>query len=354
MNSETNFNQNLDLNPGALVDFASVAEQVGATTKRLTKASLLGSYFISLSDNDLVLAARYFSGYIFPLRDQRTINIGGAALLSALAKLAEGIAAVSEQEKSALQERLVKRGDPGDVTEEAFTNNFQPSQHQPILTLDSLSNQLELLAATTGTKRKTEQVIELLKMATPLEAKYIVKLLAGDLRIGLKEGAVEDAIEESNEVFNVVELENDINQTPTLEAGRDTFKAFVERIQPDKSVGVLHDSDADGVTAGVVLHLALSRAGFEKVKLVAPNRQRNAWTPANRERVIAAAPSRLFVLDLGSQSQPVIASVPTCFIDHYRPEGVPPGDTLYFPSNSRVILTILNPILSNSMQQTVK
>jgi DNA ligase-1 len=31
-------------------------------------------------------------------------------------------------------------------------------------------------------------------MATPLEAKYIVKLLAGDLRIGLKEGAVEDAI----------------------------------------------------------------------------------------------------------------------------------------------------------------
>jgi DNA ligase-1 len=185
--SETNFNQNPELNPGALIDFASVAENVGATTKRLTKASLLGSYFTSLSDNDLVLAARYFSGYIFPLRDQRTINIGGAALLTA-------IAAVSEQEKSALQERLVKLGDPGDVTEEAFTNNPQRSQHQPILTLSSLSNQLELLAATTGTKRKTELVIELLKMATPLEAKYIVKLLAGDLRIGLKEGAVEDAI----------------------------------------------------------------------------------------------------------------------------------------------------------------
>jgi DNA ligase-1 len=185
--SEINFNQNPELNPGALIDFASVAEQVGATTKRLTKASLLGSYFTSLSDNDLVLAARYFSGYIFPLRDQRTINIGGAALMTA-------IAAVSEQEKSALQERLVKLGDPGDVTEEAFTNNPQRSQHQPILTLDSLSNQLELLAATTGTKRKTELVIELLKMATPLEAKYIVKLLADDLRIGLKEGAVEDAI----------------------------------------------------------------------------------------------------------------------------------------------------------------
>jgi DNA ligase-1 len=155
--TETNFNQNPELNPGALIDFASVAEQVGATTKRLTKASLLGSYFTSLSDKALVLAARYFSGYIFPLRDQRTINIGGAALLTA-------IAAVSEQEKSALQERLVKLGDPGDVTQEAFTNNPQLSQHQPILTLSSLSNQLELLAATTGSKRKTELVIELLKI----------------------------------------------------------------------------------------------------------------------------------------------------------------------------------------------
>jgi single-stranded DNA-specific DHH superfamily exonuclease len=82
------------------------------------------------------------------------------------------------------------------------------------------------------------------------------------------------------------------------------------------------------VTAGVVLQLALSRAGFENVKLVAPNRERNAWTSANRERVIAAAPNSLFVLDLGSQSEPVIAGVPTCFIDHHRPEGVPPGDTL--------------------------
>ncbi|MBW4546959.1 MAG: ATP-dependent DNA ligase [Symplocastrum torsivum CPER-KK1] len=738
--TETNFNQSPELNPGAFIDFASVAEKVGATTKRLTKASLLGSYFTSLSDNDLVLAARYFSGYIFPLRDQRTINIGGAALLSA-------IAAVSEQEKSALQERLVKLGDPGDVTEEAFTNNPQRSQHQPILTLDSLSNQLELLAATTGTKRKTELVIELLKMATPLEAKYIVKLLAGDLRIGLKEGAVEDAIarlnetdiskvqwvnmligdigetalmarlkkldeaqmrlfhpikfmlatpaddltevakqmpagfavedkydgiraqvhiapylEEDNSILHgtvcngkgvaifsrtldeitasfpdlieplaainlaskhsdeaadlildgeivpiqgerilpfqelqkrlgrkkvsdellaavpvafiaydvlyafgrvlinepfakrrnileslhldtqrvrcglsqqvsdisgldaeftaarargneglmvkdlnstykpgrrgrdwlkikramatldvvvtaaevgsgkrhrflsdytfavrqseteptllnigkaysgltdaqvaelsdwfrahtlqelahgkvcivephivlevtfdrvqassrhnsgyalrfprivrvrndkppeeidtletvrrlaqtlsaesatqesekfvdsaapleiphrretdVIQLENDTNQTPTLEAACEAFKAFVDGIERDKSVGVLHDSDADGVTAGVVLQLALSRAGFENVKLVAPDRDRNAWTPANRERAIAAALDSLFVLDLGSQSEPVIAGVPTCFIDHHRPEGVPSGDTL--------------------------
>lgn len=123
-------------------------------------------------------------------------------------------------------------------------------------------------------------------------------------------------------------MENDIHQTPTLEAARQVFKAFIDRSDCSKQVVVLHDSDADGVTAGVVLQLALSRAGFENVKMIVPDRDRNAWTPANRERVITAAPDSLFVLDLGSQSEPVIAGVPTCFIDHHRPEGVSPGDTL--------------------------
>jgi len=177
----------LEENTGTLTRFASVAEQVAATTKRTEKATLLGNYFTSLSDDDLSHAARYFAGYIFPLRDQRTINIGGAALLTA-------ITAVSGEEKSALQIRLVTLGDPGDVAEEAFNKNVNIDGDKQSITLSDLSNRLEKLAATTGSKRKTELVTELLKMATPVEAKYIVKLLAGDLRIGLKEGAVEDAI----------------------------------------------------------------------------------------------------------------------------------------------------------------
>jgi DNA ligase-1 len=97
-------NNNGILETGALIRFTTVAEQIAATTKRLEKATLLGKYFASLSDNDLVNAARYFAGYIFPLRDQRTINIGGSAIVTALA-------AVSGVEKSILQEKLVNLGD---------------------------------------------------------------------------------------------------------------------------------------------------------------------------------------------------------------------------------------------------
>lgn len=171
----------------SLIEFAQTAENIAATSKRTIKALILGDYFNNLADEDLITSARFFAGYIFPLRDQRTVNIGGAALLTA-------ITTIANIEKSKYQERLVKLGDPGDVVFEVLSNNLKSKQLPSTLTLHHLFSKLEQLAALFGTKSKTSLVTELLRLATPLEAKYIVKLLAGDLRIGLKEGAVEDAL----------------------------------------------------------------------------------------------------------------------------------------------------------------
>jgi DNA ligase 1 len=172
--------------PGAFVRFAQTAERIGATTKRLEKAAFLGGYLTSLDDPDLLHAARYFAGYAFPLRDQRTTNVGGAALLTAMQT-------VSGAEPDWLRTRLVAHGDGGDAAYEAFVAAFG-EETPPRHTLAGVAAALETLAATSGAKRKVELVTDLLRGASPLEAKYLVKLLTGDLRIGLKEGAVEDAI----------------------------------------------------------------------------------------------------------------------------------------------------------------
>jgi single-stranded-DNA-specific exonuclease len=116
--------------------------------------------------------------------------------------------------------------------------------------------------------------------------------------------------------------------TPDLDSAYQAFQTFIDRIPKAASVVAMHDSDADGVTAGVVWQRAFERAGFKQITRVIPDRERNAWTPANRERIAAANPDFLFVMDLGSQTEPVVAGVPTCFIDHHHPEGVPAGDTL--------------------------
>jgi DNA ligase-1 len=171
---------------GAFVGFAKTAEAVSKTTKRLEKASLLATYFSSLSDGDLLLAARYLAGYVFPLRDQRTTNVGGSAIYGA-------ILAISQCDDTWLRERLVALGDMGEGAEEAFAAS-KVTIRTPSLTLTEVGAFFETLSATAGTKNKQEIVLAELAKATPLEAKYLVKLLIGDLRIGLQEGAVEDAI----------------------------------------------------------------------------------------------------------------------------------------------------------------
>jgi single-stranded-DNA-specific exonuclease len=118
------------------------------------------------------------------------------------------------------------------------------------------------------------------------------------------------------------------NPTPDLEAARVAFAAFVAPIPHDANVVALHDSDADGISAGVLWQRGLERLGFTHVRRLLPDRERSAWSEGNRATVAAAKPDRLFVLDLGSQSEPVLPGVPTCFVDHHRPGGVPPGDTL--------------------------
>src|SRR5919206_80361 len=65
---------------------------------------------------------------------------------------------------------------------------------KPTFTLAEVESLIENLSETRGTKNKRDVLVEALRRATPLEAKYVVKLLVGDLRIGLQEGLVEDAI----------------------------------------------------------------------------------------------------------------------------------------------------------------
>jgi DNA ligase 1 len=166
----------------AFIRFADVAEKIGATTKRLEKAALLGEYLSTLGDADLPHAARYFAGYIFPLRDQRKTNIGGAALMNALVT-------VTGAELETLQKKLVKMGDLGDVAQTVISHDVEPT-----LELNEIAIALEQLAKTKGSKQKQLGMTKLLQQATPLEAKYLIKLMAEDLRIGLREGAVEDAI----------------------------------------------------------------------------------------------------------------------------------------------------------------
>lgn len=173
------------IDSAALEAFAVCAEAVAATTKKLEKAAILGSYLETLSDIDLSRAARYFAGHQFASTDTRTTNVGGSIISAALSD-ATGFS--SED----LYPRYVRLGDPGELAAEIIKEAKRV--FQPTITLAEIESLIARLSETRGIKNKTALLAAVLHKASPLEAKYLVKLLAGDLRIGLRESLVEDAI----------------------------------------------------------------------------------------------------------------------------------------------------------------
>jgi ATP-dependent DNA ligase len=170
---------------GTLQAFAECAEAVAATTKKLEKAAIVGAYLQTLSDPDLTRAARYFAGHQFALKDARTTNVGGSIISAALSE-ATGFSLED------LYPRYVRLGDPGDLAAEIVKEARRGLV--PTITLAETESLISRLSETRGIKNKTGLLTTVLHNATPLEAKYLVKLLSGDLRIGLREGLVEDAI----------------------------------------------------------------------------------------------------------------------------------------------------------------
>ncbi|HKQ53985.1 MAG TPA: ATP-dependent DNA ligase [Pyrinomonadaceae bacterium] len=172
---------------GLLESFARTAEAVAATTKKLEKAALVGAYLDELTDADLARAARYFAGHQFAMHDARTTNVGTGVLRDALAE-ATGLSVEN------LRPRYVRLGDSGEVAFEAVLETRGDGAAPAALTLSETETLVERLSEMKGTKNKKALLADVLARTTPLEAKYLVKLLAGDLRIGLKEGLVEDAV----------------------------------------------------------------------------------------------------------------------------------------------------------------
>jgi DNA ligase-1 len=165
-----------------LSDFCVTATAVGSTTKKLEKERLVADYLRSLDDASLERAVVFFSGGPFPRRDERVAGVGGAAI-------SDAVAAVTGNSADEIWAPYAKYGDPGDTIAESFT--VDPSK---TITLTELGEYFERIAATSGAIEKTKVLAELLSKVDAQGARYIVKILSGELRIGLQEGLVESAI----------------------------------------------------------------------------------------------------------------------------------------------------------------
>ncbi len=215
----------------SLERFAQTAEAVAATTKKLAKSALLGDYFKELNDIDLARAARYLAGQQFALTDSRTTNVGGRIISDALLE-ATGFNIED------LLPRYVRLGDAGEAAFELLKEAKRDYQ-SPEITLAETESVIIRLSETRGTKNKTGLLATILHRSTPLEAKYLVKLLVSDLRIGLKEGLVEDAIARAfgqplADVAQANMLLGDIGETAVRARANDLEQIDMQLFHPTK------------------------------------------------------------------------------------------------------------------------
>ena len=167
-----------------MLDFAGCADAIRATSSKRAKVDTLAAYLRGLDRARLPLAARYFAGRVFPSWDGRILSVGGAALAAVLRSL-------SGADDATLSAAWSRHADPGDVTADLLAAAGRRGSGVDLLDVDAA---FSAMASTRGSRARVELLETLLGRCSPAEARYVTKLITGELRIGLREGLVEEAV----------------------------------------------------------------------------------------------------------------------------------------------------------------
>jgi DNA ligase 1 len=167
--------------------WSDLAERVAATSRTSEKTALLAEYLRSLDADGLPIAVVFLTGRPFPEADQRATGLGWSAIASAVAE----VAGVTKHELGAAYDR---HSDLGLAVEDVLVGAGHAPDPQGSPTLAGVAATFAAIEAASGPARKAGLLRDLLQRSDPPTAKAIVKVLGGELRIGLREGLVEAAI----------------------------------------------------------------------------------------------------------------------------------------------------------------
>ena len=171
-----------------MFQFALAGAAVGATPATLEKTRILAEYFRTLNEDDLRRAAVYMSGRAFPPSQRRTLGLGWSSITKV-------ISSVSGRDDEQLGLIFRKHSDPGDWAGEALDGATRSED----VSLEDVETSLEAIRNARG-NAKAAPLESIVRRMHPEAARFFVKIISGEMRIGLSEGLVEAAIAEA---FNV-------------------------------------------------------------------------------------------------------------------------------------------------------
>jgi DNA ligase-1 len=174
-----------------MIAFASACDEIAAASATSAKVERLAAYFRALDPENLRAAARFASGDPLAAHDDRRLAIGGRTLIAAARN-------VWAFEDAALSAAYRETGDLGEALGRIWDRPAAPGLFVETLTPARFAELLDELASAVGKAagKRREQFCQRVFRAcrSPREVAYVAKILTGDLRIGLREGLVLDAI----------------------------------------------------------------------------------------------------------------------------------------------------------------
>lgn len=209
---------------------ADLFEKLSNTNSRLEKTSMLAHFIKETPQESISEVILLLQGRVFPEWDGRKIGIAGKLALKAVS-LATGH---SLQE---VQVSFVKKGDIGEAVQELTSTKRQQTLFSSDLEVSEVFSSLQKIASYEGNKSQDVKLAELNKLLTsakPLEAKFILRTVLEDLRVGIATGTMRDAIQEA---FFIEDKKEQIKRALDLTADP---AVVIAHIKEGKSIDDFH------------------------------------------------------------------------------------------------------------------
>lgn len=221
--------------------FAQTCSAIAADRGKLEKTRFLAEYFRALNGDALATVATWFSGRPFPTSQNKVLNVGWAVLRDSMCE-------VGEVDHALLHQVYLKHSDLGETAFEILQNR----PVEPSLSIEKVEHAFHRLYMARGPLVKRPILAGILARCTALEGKYLIKILTGDLRIGLKEGLVEDAVatvfnKSAEEIRQANLLLGDIGETARLASDDKLATASLVPFRPIKFMLASPEATAEDV-----------------------------------------------------------------------------------------------------------
>ena len=199
--------------------FVETCEKIRSTTKKNEKIDIISNYITNLDETSLSIAVLFLSGRAFPIGSTTTLNIGFTTIMQSLSEIAM-------LDIKDIQNIHLKHGDIGAMAEYAVSKKHIISlfNQQESISLSYVYHQFKKIANIIGSgsnKNKKNILKGLLIALSPLESKYLIKIITGEMRIGSVEGLVEIALSrafdrELQSIREAMLISGDISQVAVL------------------------------------------------------------------------------------------------------------------------------------------